>query len=386
MDLQKFRLSPSGTLVLTPEDYWAFVPNPLPPENLTLEMDLVSLLSEADRALGELAGLGRTLLNPHLLVSPFMRREAVMSSRIEGTRASLSDLYTYEVSPSDVEETVTDVSEVLNYVHALEYGLEQLKDKPIDLTLFCELHARLMSGVRGDRWLPGKFRDGLNWIGSPTSTPETATYVPPPPEEMLQALKSLEQFINARAALPPLILLGLIHYQFEAIHPFYDGNGRVGRLLISLLSCSWGLLPQPLLYLSAFFESNRSQYYTGLLKVSGEGDWCEWLQFFLHGILSQSKDAILRIRRLLDIREQYRSRFQFERAAARLLQVVDLLFTLPMLTIRQVESELGVNFAMASRYVRSLVKAGILEEVTGQERYRIYRASEVLESIEGPIS
>jgi Fic family protein len=326
------------------------------------------------------------LPNPHLLVRPFVRREAVMSSRIEGTRASLSDLYTYQAAPSDFIETVSDVSEVLNYVHALEYGLEHLQGNVIDLDLFCQLHARLMSGVRGERWRPGQFRDGTNWIGSPSSTPETATYVPPPPEEMLHALGHLEQFINDKFPLPPLILLGLIHYQFEAIHPFYDGNGRVGRLLISLLSCAWGLLPQPLLYLSAFFESNRSQYYAGLLRVSEEGDWSAWLLFFLNGILSQSKDATLRIRRLLDIREEYRTRFQFERAAARLLQVVDLLFTLPMLTIRQVESELGVNFAMASRYVRSLVDAGILDEVTGQERYRIYRANEVLEAIENPIN
>lgn len=385
MDLQKFRLSMSGRLVVGPQDYWAFVPNPLPPENLDLDLDLIALLSQADRALGELSGLGRTLLNPHLLVRPFVRREAVMSSRIEGTRASLSDLYTYEAVQVDQDETESDVPEVLNYVRALEYGLERLKEAPVNLELICELHRLLMEGVRGAKWNPGAFRDGQNWIGGPSSTLETAVYVPPPPMEMLQALEDLGKFINERYNLPPLILLGLIHYQFEAIHPFYDGNGRVGRLLISLLLCAWGLMSQPLLYLSAYFEADRWDYYEGLLMVSEEGNWKWWLSFFLRGVLTQSKDAIQRIRRLLDIREAYRNRFQHERAAARLLQVVDMLFSLPMLTIRQLENELDVNYPTASRYVKSLVDAGILEEVTGQARYRIFRAGEILDTIEGTL-
>ncbi|MCJ7621952.1 MAG: Fic family protein [Anaerolineaceae bacterium] len=383
MDLNKFRFSTSGQLVVGPQDYWAFVPNPLPPESLDIDMDLVTLLSRADRALGELSGLGRTLLNPHLLVRPFVRREAVMSSRIEGTRASLSDLYTYEAIHVAQSDTESDVPEVLNYVHALEYGLERLKEAPINLELICELHRLLMDGVRGAKWNPGAFRDGQNWIGAPSSTLETAVYVPPPPMEMLQALDNLGKFINDRNNLPPLILLGLIHYQFEAIHPFYDGNGRVGRLLISLLLCAWGLMSQPLLYLSAYFEADRSDYYAGLLMVSEEGNWKGWLSFFLRGVLTQSQDAIQRIKRLLDIREAYRNRFQHERAAARLLQVVDMLFSLPMLTIRQLENELGVNYPTASRYVNSLVEAEILEEVTGQARYRIFRAGEILDTIEG---
>ena len=270
MKPEDFGNTTSGRLIRAPQGYWAFVPNPLPPP-LVWTPQLVAHLSDADRALGELAGLGRSLLNPNLLVRPLIRREAVLSSRIEGTRASLEDVLAYETKQMALFERDADVGEVYNYVRALEYGLKRLSKLPISLRLIREIHARLMEGVRGEKLTPGEFRQSQNWIGPPGSTLEAATYVPPPVEEMTPTLSALEGFLYQPLGMPPLARLGLIHYQFEAIHPFLDGNGRVGRLLISLLLCGWVMLPQPLLNLSAYFEASRQAYYDHLRDVSSGG-------------------------------------------------------------------------------------------------------------------
>jgi len=389
MDPRIFGDSPSGRMVRDPTGYWAFVPHPLPPA-LTWTPTVVAALSQADRALGELAGLGRSLLNPHLLIAPFVRREAVLSSRIEGTQASLSDLYAYEaVQKTAVQLTMfeppPDVREVYNYVRALEYGLDRLQSLPLSLRLIREIHARLMEGVRGEHGTPGEFRRSQNWIGPPGCSLQDATYVPPPVSEMEEALGALERFLHQPADWPPLARLGLVHYQFEAIHPFLDGNGRIGRLLITLLLCAERLLPEPLLYLSAYFESRRQDYYDLLLAVSREGAWETWLVFFLQGVAAQAQDAVARARRLQDLRERYREQFQAERAAGRLLQVVDLLFARPMVTMPQIAEALRVNYATATRYISHLENAAILREVTGQARNRVYRADEVLAAIEAPL-
>ncbi|MFN2185035.1 MAG: Fic family protein [Anaerolineae bacterium] len=389
MDPRIFGDSPSGRMVRDPTGYWAFVPHPLPPA-LTWTPTVVAALSQADRALGELAGLGRSLLNPHLLIAPFVRREAVLSSRIEGTQASLSDLYAYEaVQKTAVQLTMfeppPDVREVYNYVRALEYGLDRLQSLPLSLRLIREIHARLMEGVRGEHGTPGEFRRSQNWIGPPGCSLQDATYVPPPVSEMEEALGALERFLHQPADWPPLARLGLVHYQFEAIHPFLDGNGRIGRLLITLLLCAERLLPEPLLYLSAYFESHRQDYYDLLLAVSREGAWETWLVFFLQGVAAQAQDAVARARRLQDLRERYREQFQAERAAGRLLQVVDLLFARPMVTMPQIAEALNVNYATATRYISHLENAAILREVTGQARNRVYRADEVLAAIEEPL-
>jgi len=385
MDPESFRLSPAGRLVRSPSGYWAFVPNPLPPE-IPWTVELIALLSEADRELGELAGLGRLLPNPHLLIRPFVRREAVLSSRIEGTQASLSDLYAYEAGQLALFEATSDVREVYNYVRALEYGLERLQDLPLSLRLIREMHALLLEGVRGEHLTPGEFRRSQNWIGPAGCTLEEAPFVPPPVAEMQEALDAFEKFLHQPLSLPPLVRLGLIHYQFEAIHPFLDGNGRIGRLLITLLLCAWGLLPQPLLYLSAYFEAHRQAYYDLLLAVSQKGAWKEWLTFFLRGVKEQARDAVSRARRLQILREKYRERLQTARAAARLLQVVDFLFAQPVFTVKRVGDTLGVDFSAAQRYVSHLEEEGLVEEITGQARNRIYRASELLKAIEAPIS
>jgi len=384
MDVEAFRDSPAGWVTRATGGYWAFVPTPLPP-TFPWTSDLVAVLSEADRALGELAGLGRSLLNPHILIRPFVRREAVLSSRIEGTQASLSELYAYEAVQLAMFEPPPDVHEVYNYVQALEYGLERLRTLPLSLRLIREIHARLMEGVRGEHQTPGEFRRSQNWIGPPGCTLNDAPFVPPPVPEMREALYAFEEFLHAPPSLPPLVRLGLIHYQFEAIHPFLDGNGRIGRLLITLLLCAWNLLPEPLLYLSAYFEARRQEYYHLLLATSLEGAWDNWLTFFLHGVTTQARDGVTRAGRLQDLRERYRDQFQTARAAARLLQVVDLLFAQPVLTVRQVETALEVNFSTAQRYVNQLEDAGLVQEITGRARNRVYRADEVLRVIEEPL-
>jgi len=256
---QDFHKSSPGRVLRIPAGYWACVPNPLPP-TLPWTPELVTVLSEADRALGELAGLGRSLPNPHLLIRPLVRREAVLSSRIEGTQASLSDLYAYEAAQLPLFEPPSDVREVYNCVHALEYGLERLRTLPLSLRLIREIHAQLMEGVRGEHQTPGEFRRSQNWVGPPGCTLNETTFVPPPLAEMHKALDAFERFLYAPSSLPPLVRLGLIHYQFEATHPFLDGNGRIGRLLITLLLCAWNLMPEPLLYMSAYFEAHCQTY------------------------------------------------------------------------------------------------------------------------------
>jgi Fic family protein len=385
MNPKAFQNSSTGGVVhVTKGDYWAYVPNSLPP-NLTWTSELVADLSAADQALGWLAGLGATLPNPHILIVPFMHREAVLSSQIEGTQASLSDLYAYEAVPLSLFDHPSDVREVHNYVRALEYGLERLSSLPLSLRLIRELHEYLMTEVRGEHQTPGEFRRSQNWIGPPGCTLSGATFVPPPVAEMKQALDTFEKYLHADSPLPALIRLGLIHYQFEAIHPFLDGNGRVGRLLITLLLCAWDLLPQPLLYLSAYFEAHRQEYYDHLLGVSQYGAWEAWLRFFLRGVVEQSSDAMIRAAQLQTLHAQYHQRFQTMRAAARLLQVVDLFFIRPILGIPQVAEALGVSHQSAGRYVETLEAEGVLREITGRARNRVYRADEVLQAIEGPM-
>jgi len=390
MNLERFQNSPAGRLVKAGQGeaaYWAFAPHPLPPA-LTLDPKLVRALSEADRALGELAGLGRVIPNPRLLLGPFIRREAVLSSRIEGTQTDIADLYAYEagqlsfpgLKPAPSE---TDAREVLNYVHALEYGLERLNTLPVSLRLICETHSRLMEGVRGEQATPGEFRHSQNWIGPPGCTLNDAQFVPPPVLEMKDALDAFEKYLYSEDDFPPLVRLAFIHYQFEAIHPFVDGNGRMGRLLISLLLVHWNLLPLPLLYLSAFFERRRQEYYDLLLAVSERGDWREWVKFFLYGVAEQSQDAIARAKQLQDLQSGWRQRLQATpRTSVSLLRLADSLFESPVLTIPEAQRILGVKqYHSARRSVETLVKAGILRQISESSYGKVFVAEEILRAI-----
>ena len=369
-----------GRLLLAPEGYWAFVPQSLEP-TIDLGLDLINKLSEADRALSELSGVARTLPNPHLLIGPFVRKEAVLSSRIEGTRTSYSDLLFFEAARQREKETA-DAQEVFNYVRALEFGLERMKELPISLRLLREIHEKLLAGVRGGNRTPGEFRRTQNWIGPPGCSLMEATYVPPPVSEMKDTLDDFEKYLHDESAFPPIVRLALIHYQFEAIHPFLDGNGRIGRLLITLILCSEGLLPQPLLYLSAFFERHRNQYYDMLLAVSQEGNWSEWISFFLEAVISQSKDAIQRSDQLLSLWKSYRDKMQQVRASALLLKLIDELFTNPVTTNRFATETLSITPRSAQNNIEKLEKVGILKEITGRGRNRIYIAPEIIDIVE----
>lgn len=369
-----------GRFVQSPEGYWTFVPHPLPPK-LEFDLQTIRLLSEANRGLGELAGVGQTLPNPHLLIGPFLRREAIFSSRIEGTTATAEELLLFEALPTE-EPRTPDAREVANYVKALEYGLQRLKNLPVSLRLIRELHGVLLSGVRGQDRRPGEFRRSQNIIGQRGQRIEHARYVPPPVPEMQQGLDEFERFLHTPSDLPFLVQLALIHYQFEAIHPFMDGNGRIGRLLITLLLCERGLLKEPLLYLSAYFERNRDAYVDHLLHVSQAGTWSEWIQFFLQGVAEQSEDAIRRSQSLLSLWQNYRGRFQTARSSALLLKLVDALFAYPATWISRARKQLGVTHRSAQLNVEKLVAAGILAEKTGRQRNRVYLAPEILAIIE----
>jgi Fic family protein len=385
MDPDRFCNSPSGQPIMVgtgETGYWAFMPHPLPPE-ISPAWELARATSAADRALSELAGVGRTMPNPHLLIGPFVRREAVLSSRIEGTQANIADLYAYEagqlplpgIEPAPPE---SDVQEVLNYVRALEYGLERLNALPVSLRLIRELHERLMAGVRGEHATPGEFRRSQNWIGPPGCTLNEALFVPPPVPQMHEALDDFEKYLHGDDVYPPLVRLALVHYQFEAIHPFLDGNGRIGRLLISLLLVEWGLLPSPLLYLSAYFHRHRQDYYDLLIAVSERGDWNEWLLFFLRGVMEQARDAIVRARRLQDLQAAWRERLTQARASALLLRLADHLFQYPVLTIPEAQRLLDVTYRSAQRNVERLVEANILRQVSESSYGKIFVAPEIL--------
>ncbi len=371
-----------GHLVQIPEGGWAFVPDPLP-RNLMPDPQALKALSEADRALGELAGLAQRLRNPHLLVRPFLRREAVLSSKIEGTHTSVEQLALFEAS-GNAEPDGEDLREVVNYVDTMEYGLERLKELPVCLRLIKELHARLMDGVRGNRERPGEFRSIQNYIGHQERSILDARFVPPPPADMGRALEQLEHFLAEPGDLPPLLHIALVHYQFETIHPFRDGNGRMGRLLITLLLCApnhYGqrpLLPSPLLYLSAYLERNKETYMDALLHVSQKDAWQEWLQFFFRGVAEQSRDVIKRSQDLLNLWEEYRQRMQTARASALLLRMVDELFARPALSSSTAQRLLNVTPRSADLNIQKLENVGILKEITHRKRNRMWVAQDIM--------
>ncbi|MDI6761011.1 MAG: Fic family protein [Candidatus Brocadiaceae bacterium] len=354
------------------------MPNPLPPR-INYDGGLVSLLSEADRFLGELSGTGRLLPNPYLLVAPYIRREAVLSSRIEGTQASLSDLFLFEAARQEEPKT-PDVLEVWNYVQAMECGIKRLKDLPISIRLVCEIHKVLMEGVRGENRTPGEMRRSQNWIGRPGCSPSEATYVPPPVEEMKKALNDWEKYLHSKSDVPPLIQCALMHYQFEAIHPFLDGNGRIGRLLITFFLCERGYLTQPLLYLSAFFEKHREEYYSRLLAVSQKGDWQGWITFFLRGIATQAEDAVTDAKKILKLHAEYQRLLEgTKKVPESAHRLVDEIFLNPMISISGLSHKWNISFPSVKTGVLRLLEIGILIEVPGRKRNKLFIAPKLME-------
>lgn len=380
MDREAFKNSPSGKIINTQSGYTAFIPNPLPPK-LSYDDSLVQLLSEANRNIGNLNGIGTQLPNPALLIIPYVRKEAVLSSRIEGTQTSLSELFYFEAAhkaEQKKEAGRTDVLEVLNYVKAIDYGIKRLESLPISLRLIQEMHGILMKAVRGQHLTPGEFRRSQNWIGPAGCMLNDATFVPPPVEEMKEALSSLEKFIHNRNAVDGLIQCALIHYQFEAIHPFLDGNGRIGRLLTILFLCERQYLRYPLLYLSAYFERHRSQYYEKLLAVSQKGDWHGWIKFFLKAIADESWDAIENSRAVLNLLDDYRRKVEQKRPSLYVFKMLDLISRNPYISIPRAAEALKTSFHTAKAAIGKLESMKILTETTDKERGKIYCADELL--------
>ena len=370
----------SGRWSKTLKGYRTFHPDPLPPK-LNWTPKLVRALSDADQLLGRLAGEGRRLPNPHLLIRPFVQREAVFSSRIEGTQSTLGELLASDAG-AVVARSPEDLREVGNYVAALEHGIARLKTLPLSIRLVRELHGKLMTGVRGDHATPGELRRSRNWIGPPGSTLTQATYVPPPHEEMLDYLGAWEKFLHDET-LPPLVQTALMHYQFEAIHPFLDGNGRVGRLLITLLLIQRGVLPLPLLYLSAFFEATRRDYYDSLRVVTERRAWEDWLLYFFNGVARQSEDALSRAERINQQLDQWRKRVS-RTGSGVALRLLDLLGTNPFITMRKAEAQLGVAYNTAATALRRLVGLRIVKQVGDARRDRVFCAQALLDILEEP--
>lgn len=371
---------PSGHYVRCPEGYTAFVPDPLPPV-FVWTPELIRALSDADRTIGRLAGEGGRLSNPHLLIRPFVRREAVLSSRIEGTQATLGELLAAEAGAT-VERSPSDLREVANYVVALEQGIKRLNKLPLSRRLVGELHEKLMAKVRGNYATPGQFRRSQNWIGPPGCTLANAAYVPPPPSELMACLGAWEKFLHDQL-LPPLVQIGLAHYQFEAIHPFLDGNGRVGRLLITLFLVERKILPTPLLYLSAFFEATRRDYYEHLRGVTERSEWAEWLHYFLNGVARQSEDALSRAEQMNRLLASWRAAVSGTPSKAPMV-LVDQLAANPFLTIKGVAKKLDVAFTTAQRAVEKLEKLSIVTRVSQAKRDRVYCAKALLDILEEP--
>lgn len=376
MDIKQ---SPSGHIVKSPKGYNAFVPHSLPPK---LEWDnaVVNSLSRADFLLGKLAREGSQLPNPHLLMRPFITREAVLSSKIEGTQATLGEILAANAG-AHVKQT-DDLQEVQNYIKALDYGLERLSGLPLSLRLIKEIHEHLMQGVRGANATPGEFRRSQNWIGPPGCTLNTAKFVPPPPDNLMDCLSELENFLHDRS-LPPLIHIALCHYQFEAIHPFLDGNGRVGRLLIILLLIEQKMLPSPLLYLSAFFEATRDEYYKQLYNVSSKGTWQEWLIYFLNGVAVQSEDVLSRAERINKLLNQWKI-VVASGSSQVAVNIVQHLAVNPYFTTNKIADELGIAYSTAQRGVQKLEAFGIIQKTNDNKRDKVYCATEILNILEEP--
>ncbi len=352
--------------------YSAFIPASLPPKPpIELKGELVGLLSKADRALGRLDGSIQTIPDPDLFVAMYVRKEAVLSNQIEGTQSSLQDVLAAEAKVLSPKQP-RDVDEVFNYVNAINHGLKRLRDLPVSVRLIREIHKKLLEGVRGHHLNPGELRTSQNWIGPGGCTLAEADFVPPPPNEVPNALGALENYLHGKSRLPILIKIGLVHAQFETIHPFLDGNGRVGRLLITFLLCQEGVLLKPVLYLSHYFKRYRQQYYEHLQAVRDKGEWEQWLQFFLTGVFEVSEEATTTAGKVLRLREEHRQVIidQLGRAASNALRVLEDLYERPIVSVVQVRDFTGTTYQAANNLVKKLVQHGILREFTGQKRNR----------------
>ena len=380
MQADAFRSTERGVVRRTLDGYRAFYPNPLP-RRLDLPREVAKDLDEATGAVNKLGGVGLLLPNPHLLIGPYLRIEAVLSSRIEGTRTNIPELLRGEAGETPTERD--DWREVANYIVAMEHGLQQLREGfPMSMRLLCEMHERLLADVRGRHKRPGEIRDRQNWIGG--TNLENAVFVPPPPDAVGEALTDWERFVHENE-LPLLVQLALTHYQFEVIHPFSDGNGRIGRLMIPLLLIWRGVMTQPLLYLSAFFEQYRDEYFDLLLRTSRHGDLLPWVRFFLRGVLHQARDAKHRTIRLVELQQELRDQMLAEKQAPSVIRLTEYLFRAPIVTASHAAEFLGVTPPTAYAAINTLVERGDLVEITQRRRNRLYEAPYIYQAVYGPL-
>ena len=380
MEFDDYAATPFGSprRTLGRRGYVAYFAAPIP-RTLELPQPTIRLLADAEAALGRLAGVGQLLPSPHLLIRPYLLREAVSSTRSRrGTQASVADVFEAETSGEPPNE---DIEEVLNYIGALEWGLDQRSELPLGVRLIREVHRRLLSGVRGRERMPGEFRTTQNWVGAAGSTIDTARYVPPPPAELPALLADWERYAHETVEVPLLIQNALLHYQFETLHPFLDGNGRLGRLLSVFLLVEHGRLPAPLLYLSAYLERDRARYYEALQAVRERGDAIPWIEVFLVAVQTQAADAVARAQRIVELRERYRVAASTI-ASSKAMSLVDLVCETPIVSSRAVETALGVTRPTALKLLRRLEEVGVLEEGrAGPRGQRRYLARELMAAV-----
>jgi len=368
----------SGTYVNQPTNYKAFIPNPLPPHPaLILEGELSEKLAKASTLLARLDGMAYTLPNTHLFIYMYGKKEALLSSQIEGTQATLEDIFEFESGTPIKNEG--DVTEVINYIKALDYGIERLETLPLSLRLIKELHAIILSQKSDISKPPGEFRRSQNWIGAPGSTLKDAIFVPPPPHEALKAMGDLEKYLHTQSPLPELVNCALMHYQFETIHPFLDGNGRVGRLLVTFYLYWKGVLEKPLLYLSYYFKKNRQEYYDRLRMVSETGNYEQWIKFFLEGIIKTSESAIATTKNILNLQEKDQRKLYTHTSSIIAVQLLDHLFYVPILSVQTVQQVLKISYPSANKLIADFIKIGIVKEVTGKKRDKRYAYSAYLD-------
>lgn len=378
--------SRAGQYIEQVEGYKAFIPKPLPPTpEIMMDQEMWNLLSQADRALGRLDGATDALPNPDLFVFMYVRKEAVLSSQIEGTQASLIDVLEFE-SQALEPDNPQEVAEVVNYVSAINYGLERLKDLPVSLRLIREIHQKLMNGVRGSERNPGEFRRSQNWIGAGGCSLLEATYVPPPPHQMLQSLDNLEKFLHHPQPMPTLIKVGLAHAQFETIHPFLDGNGRTGRLLITFLLCEQNILQRPLLYISYYFKKYRAEYYDRLQAVRDRGDWEGWLKFFLRGVYEVAQEAAATARKIVNLKEEHRQLVlnAMGRRSGNAIALLESLYFKPIFTVEHAQAVTSLSYPNANTLIKDLSAIGLLQEITGQKRNRAFSYAPYLAVFQDP--
>ncbi|HRH20586.1 MAG TPA: Fic family protein [Brevundimonas sp.] len=362
----------AGRYVRQPRGYSAFIPEPLPPV-LTITDALTEARDRANLALGRLDSAVETLPHPELFTAMYVRREAVLSSQIEGTQASLDDLVAVEARLRG-DQPLGDVNEVLNYTAALRHGLERLQTLPISGRLLREIHAILMRGVRGGHATPGEYRTTQNWIGAAGAGLQNAIFVPPPPEDVAEHVGNLERFLHGDSRLSVIVQIGLAHAQFETIHPFVDGNGRLGRLLITFLLCERKVLSKPVLYVSLTLKKRRQEYYERLQAVRDRGAWEAWLVFFLDCVTEAALDAANLARQILRLREDHRDRVvdAMGARAGKALKVLERLYRDPYMDVNQATALLQVSYANANDIIADMERLGLLREATGNQRNRVF--------------